>query len=604
MFKMLAFSFLFLIYLKCLKITDVYFKLSSKRNIKVSELRKLEKEGIRYAKLKLDLLYFENCQQLGICPKFLQFKLPNIDTISKDKKCLYQRTVSLKIKEIQKVIKKCERDLWKFKNNIKVRLTFLEWGTLTTLINKKVRVIIESVKIRHEKKLTKLWVEQRIKCPESIKNFSKVKLSTIENDALRFGLKHHVLPKNLKINHFKLSIEKGFWFAQRDQNFDNAFKDNLKHTCGSFINAANNVCNSHKNRKLHQTLKNLSKNDKIKIANFDKGNGIVILDSDDYVSKLDKIVSDQSKFTKIIPNSEDFQDDPVVKSENSLIYYLKRYVKPFVSDAVFNNILPCGSQPGKMYGMAKVHKDNCPLRPVVSMLNTAEYNLAKYLDSYIKPNIPSQYMLHSTNQLLSVLEDNKNLANSKNIMISFDVVSLFTNVPLKESIDLAVKYVYSSENKPAFDSKVFERLLQFATGGIFTFCNTYYKQTDGVMMGSPLGPSLSSLFLAHLEKEWMAQKFSPLLYRRYVDDIFCIFSSDANAMDFLDFINVQHPNLKFTYENCKDRSLPFLDVNIFMKDNIFETCIFRKETFTGLLLNFKAMCPVQWKKRFNNWLLT
>ena len=50
-------------------------------------------------------------------------------------------------------------------------------------------------------------------------------------------------------------------------------------------------------------------------------------------------------------------------------------------------------------------------------------------------------------------------------MVSFDVVSLFTNVPLDESIDLAVRYVYKNDSvkRPSFDENVFKQLLKFAT---------------------------------------------------------------------------------------------------------------------------------------------
>ena len=45
----------------------------------------------------------------------------------------------------------------------------------------------------------------------------------------------------------------------------------------------------------------------------------------------------------------------------------------------FSNLVPSGSQPGKIYGLAKVHWEDTPQRPVVSMIRTAQYNLAKYL---------------------------------------------------------------------------------------------------------------------------------------------------------------------------------------------------------------------------------
>ena len=68
----------------------------------------------------------------------------------------------------------------------------------------------------------------------------------------------------------------------------------------------------------------------------------------------------------------------------------------------FSNLVPSGSQPGKIYGLAKVHKESTPLRPVVSMIRTAEYNLAKYV-KIINDVMPPTYMLNSTGSFVSQL---------------------------------------------------------------------------------------------------------------------------------------------------------------------------------------------------------
>ena len=563
----------------------------------VQSFRKLEKWSVKYAKLKLDLLYLENCLELNICPKFLRVKLPKLDGI-KGTKVSNEKIVKLKINEVNKDIRTTTRNLQKSKDLIRNNLSWLKWITLNSLIKKHVEKVLISVKECHEKKLLKLWIDQRIRAPEAVKNLSKHKLTPCELEALRFGLKHHILPKNLHLSKFKLSIEKGFFIASKEQHINHTTKDKVKHACTSFMNSADSICNSSRNTKLHETLRKLSSNSKIKVTSFDKGNGIVILDSDDYFAKLDEIISDSSKFEEFKWENEKFTDNPVVKNENKLTYFLTKYVKPYIPKDVFDRISPTGSQPGKLYGMSKIHKTGCPLRPVVSMINTAEYNLAKYLDDYIKPNIPMDFMLTSSTEFLNVLDGHKNKLSDNDIMISFDIVSLFTSLPLKESCDLATEYVYSenSTKKPPYSKETFRKLLDFATSGVFTYRNKYFKQCDGVMMGSPLGPTLSNLFLAHLEKEWFSKVYSPVLYKRYVDDIFCVFKDEDSALQFFEFLNKQHKNLKFTYEKSKNNNLPFLDINVIMKDETFETEIFRKKTFTGLVLNYKAMCPEQWKK--------
>ena len=62
----------------------------------------------------------------------------------------------------------------------------------------------------------------------------------------------------------------------------------------------------------------------------------------------------------------------------------------------FSNLVPSGSKPGKIYGLAKVHRESKPLKPVVSMIRSAEYNLAKCLVKIINDAMPTTYMLSST----------------------------------------------------------------------------------------------------------------------------------------------------------------------------------------------------------------
>ena len=255
---------------------------------------------------------------------------------------------------------------------------------------------------------------------------------------------------------------------------------------------------------------------------------------------------------------------------------------------------PSGSQPGAAYGLAKVHKKDTPLRPVISMIGTPQYGLAKYLDSIIKPCIPSQFMTSSTQDFINKFEA-FHFPHSY-ALVSFDVESLFTNVPLREAIDLACNYVYASNQPPAYDKVHFRKLLNFATSGEFLYRSSLFKQIDGVAMGSPLGPTLANLFMAHIERNVLCVDNSPLLYVRYVDDIFCVF--DTTRQDpaaFLNHINSLHPNLKFTCE-IGQTTLPFLDTEVRVEDSKALFSVFRKKTYTGLLMNFGSVCPMSWKR--------
>ena len=107
-------------------------------------------------------------------------------------------------------------------------------------------------------------------------------------------------------------------------------------------------------------------------------------------------------------------------------------------------------------------------------------------------------------------------------------------------------------------------------------------------MGSPLAPLLANLFMGHHERSWISSfdNSQLLFYRRYVDDTFCIFNSETQAMAFFEYINSKHPNIRFTMEKEVEKKLPFLDILIDNSQDQVITSVYRKKTFTGLLTNF------------------
>ena len=88
----------------------------------------------------------------------------------------------------------------------------------------------------------------------------------------------------------------------------------------------------------------------------------------------------------------------------------------------------------------------------------------------------------------------------------------------------------------------------------------------------------------------------PNFYLRYVDDILAAFDNEQDSLNFLDFLNKRHHNIKFTLEEQINHSIGFLDVFISGIGNQNLTLqAYHKSSYTGLLLNFKSFTSFSYK---------
>ena len=149
---------------------------------------------------------------------------------------------------------------------------------------------------------------------------------------------------------------------------------------------------------------------------------------------------------------------------------------------------------------------------------------------------------------------------------------------------------------PPITKEVFVKLMHLATECMFLFKDELDKQVDGIGMGSPLGCTMANFFLGHLETLIFKDQMSchPKLYVRYIDDVFAVFDDVNACSSFLNILNSQHDNIKFTIKKFTN-TLQFLDVDIKISENTVDTWVWRKPTNTGLFLNFAALCPIKWK---------
>ena len=146
-----------------------------------------------------------------------------------------------------------------------------------------------------------------------------------------------------------------------------------------------------------------------------------------------------------------------------------------------------------------------------------------------------------------------------------DVTSLFTNIPLQETIDIAINLVFNHNPNLNITRKEFKKLFLFATSQThFIFNSRFYNQFDGVVIGSPLAPVLANIFMGFHESKWLNEYNlnKPKFYLRYVDEILAAFDNEQDSLNCLDFLSKRNPNMKFTIEKQINHSIAFLHVFI------------------------------------------
>ena len=270
-------------------------------------------------------------------------------------------------------------------------------------------------------------------------------------------------------------------------------------------------------REHRKTLKELRKNQKLVITRPDKGRATVILTKEMYVEKMMKILNAKSKFLSLGPVS---RFDRTAKIEQNIRGYLKRLLDSReIPESVYKQVLPVGSVRPRMYGLPKVHKADVPLRPILSMCGSSQYDLSNWLCELLKP-VVQFYSGRCVKDSLAFGEAVRTVNLPVNgYMCSFDIVSLFTNVPLNEVIEICADALFRNDAidmvLTTLSEESFKELMRLATSRVeFSFDDVLYRQVDGVAMGSPLGPALANIFVGFYERKIPDGEFPAILSLR------------------------------------------------------------------------------------------
>ena len=425
---------------------------------------------------------------------------PNLSN-SKLYKKWQHKLLNYEINSKQKQINKLQKTNSHHWNQLSQSISFIDSIYLKNLVYKSTTNSILKVKQTHEKKLKNLGIRNNISPLDPCKvifNYCNRTLSNKEQSLLAFGLCFKI--PIFKLNYFRyfLAFENLYKtltnHPQYNENNNPPLKSTIKSiACRYFYNfKPYKVFSPIFNRSDIKTLRDLSNDNTIIICKPDKGNGIVILNKQDYITKMHDILNDRRKFKKIDTDQLLY----TLRLEDRLNRAIRQLKKDNVmTEATANNILASGKSPGIMYGLPKIHKQNIPMRPILSANNTVSYDLSKYITPLLSHLTTNDFTIKNSYEFSNKIQNFPN--SSKYFMCSFDLQSLYTNIPLQETLDIIINKLFPTNDTlyRGYNKKQFETILNLTSKtSNFIFNNQLYEQIDGVAMGSPSGATLANIF--------------------------------------------------------------------------------------------------------------
>ena len=178
------------------------------------------------------------------------------------------------------------------------------------------------------------------------------------------------------------------------------------------------------------------------------------------------------------------------------------------------------------------------------------------------------------------------------LIVTLDVSSLYANIPHEEGIEACRAALEKRTNCQPATSDLCDLMRLILTKNAFSFDDKWYLQIQGTAMGTKMAPSYANLFMASLESRFLKnQPLTPLVWWRFIDDIFSIWTHGRPALDcFLHELNSFHQTISFTF-SILDVEGVFLDARVYIKAANWESDLYVKPTDRHQYLHQESCHP-------------
>lgn len=337
----------------------------------------------------------------------------------------------------------------------------------------------------------------------------------------------------------------------------------------------------------------LKTNEDIIFVKSDKGNMTVAMNKSKYFEEGKKLLAD----TNTYKTTTDPTNRYTIENNN---FYKKLCDKKMIDNTTRKRLTTYKATVPRIYFLPKYHKQGMPLRPIVSSINSITYQPAKFIADILAKIPKSPYYIRNSYDFKNYID--KQVIHKDWIMISLDVISLFTKLPFEIIYSAIVnRWTEISKHTKIHKEEFLTMIKRIIGQTYFVFDGVIYEQLEGTPMGSSLSPILAELAMDDILTtviSWIERelKIKLTIVKKYVDDLFLVVPQHS-VLEIVAIFNSANIDVQFTYELEKENRINYLDISI-IKDDVFGTITtrwYKKEIASGRFLNFQSIHPINQK---------
>ncbi|XP_072383799.1 uncharacterized protein [Diabrotica undecimpunctata] len=523
-------------------------------------LKDYQKTNVRLAKERNRRLFLLSCRSKGITPKHIVHATSSVQNyIHRNgfwqlQGCqqiirLDSKLLNVEIATNHRVLKQLEKSLTEQKTEIIRSTSEYDWMQFSHIQSIRYNKIFYSIKSDNIKKINSLYqscCKSVLKTdPKWIKNLST---TTIPDDILGFlalGNKFSIEPKLGKDFQVKTLLADLEYIIS---SLPSELEQNLIRSRTTNI-ITNHILNTSKssNTFFHnlytKTKKFLKYNPELLVTKADKGNVTVILERTHYLQLCSSLIDNDRSYVSLTSNPT----SSLQRKCNTLIASLASSNE--IDRNTKKKLTTYNGNIAKFYALPKIHKPTLSVRPIVASIGTPTENISAFVTDILTNayNYENQYYIKDSFEMVN--KYNGYILPSNYVLVSLDVVSLFSNVHLGiclTSIEINWDRIRGCCSM-SYDR--FISIVEFLFNNTyFSFNDKFYQQTFGTPMGAKISPIIATYVMDYvLDSVIPLLSFNIPFIKKYVDDIILAIPNDK-VDELLDTFNGYDPYIQFTIE--------------------------------------------------------